>query len=873
MDVIKVEQAADYLQCAVSKIYRLIHSNQLNAQKVNRYWFICQRSLRTFWFDDLKEQALEHLEKQNYHGAQRIYLLLAKHFPQQLDGWYGLGQTALAAGDQKEALKYLRKCLKEFPEYAPAHQALAQIYYSRESFTKALQHYQYLYEKAPEDLQVIYNLGLTLGALQRNGEAHLYFRRAIALDPGYSKPYYALGFSYYSQGSHAKALEYYQAALAMEPDNAHYMTSIGITLSAQKQYTQAIDWFEKALRVAPDQVDIYYSLALAYEDQGQIAKAIETYRNHLKYYPYCEDAWFNLGALYMRSQKPEEACRCLLKNLDLAPENSLAHNHLGLVLTSLKQYEKALPHYKKAHAYVLPDTPELQAEIYHNQALTFHAMKDYEQALAACEKALALSPTMEKALQIQAHIYFEKGDAKAAIQAYQTLLSQGSGSEKTYYYLGLAYHQNNQLEEASRAYLAALEQKPDYYQVYNALGYAYQNRKEYLKAIKFYYRALALAPDYTRAMYNLALVFTEQRDFAQALKWYQRTLKTDPEHVEAYINLGFTYDNLNELHKAIDCYRTALQKTDQTPSLYVILGLAYSRARQLEEAIATYRTALQKLPQEASELHYLIGLAYLSNQACSQQAIAAFEEAIAQAPDQSYSDASMHLGNLYLNRKEIDKAIFCYRKVIAADLQAAHAYVSLANAYHLKGETDKSHKYARMAMKIQPEDPEIIYQAALIYYRQDRWRHALDLFQSVIALQPNHAGAHNYTGSIFRSLGYHAKAMQAFETALKIDPHYCVAYLNLSYTCFDLGNLPEALRYCQQSIVCEPECPNTYYWLGHLYYTQEDWQQAIAAFEKVLEKDPSHEESLKWLPLAKKHWIRKRNTGPLSLKVGGLRSF
>ncbi|HEY9839950.1 MAG TPA: helix-turn-helix domain-containing protein, partial [Candidatus Obscuribacterales bacterium] len=87
MDVISVEQAADYLQCAASRIYRLIHNQQLSATKINRYWYICQKSLRQFCWHEMLAKGEELLAAEDYAAASQVFDVLIRHFPERIEGY------------------------------------------------------------------------------------------------------------------------------------------------------------------------------------------------------------------------------------------------------------------------------------------------------------------------------------------------------------------------------------------------------------------------------------------------------------------------------------------------------------------------------------------------------------------------------------------------------------------------------------------------------------------------------------------------------------------------------------------------------------------------------------------------------------------
>lgn len=861
MEVISVEQAADYLQCAASKIYRLIHSQELTATKINRYWFICQRSLREFCWQEMLRKGRELLDEQEFSAAQKVFEVLIAHFPEQPEGYYLSARAAELGADLRQALRWYRKCAKDFNSVL-AHRALARLYFSQQQYGKALQHYQHLLEQGQRDLNLLYNLGLTFQHLNRPAEARQFLQEAIATDPDYGKAHYALGYLCYREADYAQALQYYERARALDPDSAAVASGLALSYEKRGELSEAAKWYQASLNQGASP-ELYYNLALIFEDLQQSQQALEAYAKYLQFFPYCTDALYNQALLLIRNQAFQEAGKLLRRTVELAPEHWLAHHNLALIYTQQGQYALAEDAYQKS----LKQAPETDLpNIYRNQAYSLYLMGRLENAENVCQKGLALDPGNLDLRQLQASLAYEQNRYAEARDGFASLLEQVADPLPLYHHLGLCQHQLGAYAQAIELYLRvlAVQETPD---VHHALGLAYQGQRNHLKAIRHLYRALALEPLHVRSLQSLGQVFSEQRDYTQALKWFRKLTEVEPGNMEAWIQTGFALDNLGQLNDAIGAYRQALQLEQNNLSLYLILGLACSRAGQLEEALQVYQQALTRLPEEAGEVYYLMGLAQL-NSGEIRPAIRAFEKSL-QHPSRNQREALIHLGGLYLQCDEPVSAIRCYRRLIADDMQNASAYVWLAQAYAARGDKKRFRKYCQMALKIRKDDPEVLYQIAVLYYREEQLREAVSLFQQVVRLQPEHARAHNYLGTIFRSMDCNLEAIRYFQKALKADPEYCVGYMNLSYSYFDLNQSAKAIYYCEQAINCAPDCEEPYYWLGYLHYMQHHWSRAVEAFEQVLEMDPEHAKALKYLPLARHQWIRARNgTNPLKKPAG-----
>ena len=78
------------------------------------------------------------------------------------------------------------------------------------------------------------------------------------------------------------------------------------------------------------------------------------------------------------------------------------------------------------------------------------------------------------------------------------------------------------------------------------------------------------------------------------------------------------------------------------------------------------------------------------------------------------------------------------------------------------------------------------------YRRGDLVKAELALTEALEKGAGDYADVHHLLGVVYHSWGLYSKARGAFETALRINPHYTEAALSLSITYNDLGRYTEA---------------------------------------------------------------------------------
>jgi tetratricopeptide (TPR) repeat protein len=81
--------------------------------------------------------------------------------------------------------------------------------------------------------------------------------------------------------------------------------------------------------------------AQALADYRRPEAAAEQYRRAIALFPTSHVPLLNLGTLLMRQRQPEEALQCYLKSVELRPDYSGGHFHLGLAYAQLGRFPDA----------------------------------------------------------------------------------------------------------------------------------------------------------------------------------------------------------------------------------------------------------------------------------------------------------------------------------------------------------------------------------------------------------------------------------------------------------------------------------------------------------------------------------------------------
>lgn len=127
--------------------------------------------------------------------------------------------------------------------------------------------------------------------------------------------------------------------------------------------------------------------------------------------------------------------------------------------------------------------------------------------------------------------------------------------------------------------------------------------------------------------------------------------------------------------------------------------------------------------------------------------------------------------------------------------------------------------------------------AIVTFKRQFDWRDGTSLWSRVVALYPGHdLGTFNLAEAYFKD-GQRDKAAELYQRALEINPNYGDAHVNLAGYFRQRGEYAKALEHLHQARDLSPEREELWINLGINYASLGRDSAALAAFEKVIERD------------------------------------
>ena len=350
--------------------------------------------------------------------------------------------------------------------------------------------------------------------------------------------------------------------------------------------------------------------------------------------------------------------------------------------------------------------------------------------------------------------------------------------------------------------------------------------------------------------------------YNQAQQEFQRILSANPDDIESYYQLGKAYQLGNMLDRAINIYHQVLQR-ETAKNLhgltYLSLTEIYVKQGDFKSAEASVQQAISLNPQMA-QTHYQLGNVYVHRNRLDLAKIK-FSESIKLDPD--FAEAYQWLGRIALMQNQLEESTGYYMKAIALNPDDASSYYNLAKIHRLKGDSIHVTKYLEKFKKIKsyqdevyrykksvdenPADLFIRMDLASIHFDNNNINEALNVYRSIILLDPTMASAYDKLGKAYMEQGGFQEAIDAFEKVVELDQNAVEPYLRLAWIYSNRRMFDQAEPYLQAAIQKLPDLTLPYHGLAEIYVQQGKLEKAIETYHQLTKIDQDDLDA--WLEL------------------------
>jgi tetratricopeptide (TPR) repeat protein len=249
-------------------------------------------------------------------------------------------------------------------------------------------------------------------------------------------------------------------------------------------------------------------------------------------------------------------------------------------------------------------------------------------------------------------------------------------------------------------------------------------------AVAAFGKLLARQPADVDALVGLADAFLLAGKTSEAEGAARRALAASPSYWAVHSKLGVVLVSTGRVEEAVAAFRRAVELAPGNARALVNLGSALVLAGRLEEAAGALRRSVAVAPT-AEAFSALGTVEYYMGR--FEEAVASYERAVALSP--AFPTMWVNLGDARRwSSSARDRAPEAYARAIAAageDLRVnpkdVDAHLALGASYAKTGRAAEAAPHVAAALAADPENPDVLYQAAVCEAVSGRIREAADL--------------------------------------------------------------------------------------------------------------------------------------------------
>jgi tetratricopeptide (TPR) repeat protein len=381
-----------------------------------------------------------------------------------------------------------------------------------------------------------------------------------------------------------------------------------------------------------------------------------------------------------------------------------------------------------------------------------------QEALAAFEKAVRLSPTYMPAVKGEVQLLFPTGD-KRAIPLLERILKSDPNDTTAHEMLALFQKKQGDCNAAIDHFALAAEDIETHPESLEAYGYCLVELKQFEKAVPVFEQLVALLQERAYPKYDLAVVLIATKKDEAAIKALEPLLVGDQKDPDILSLASEAYEAVGNTPKAVSLLRQAIVLSPSTASLYVSFAEICLSHDSFQVGIDMINAGLQRIPNDSS-LYLSRGMLH-AQLAQYDKAEADFNRAEKLDSAQSLSSYALDLTSLQQNKP--DAALVKVR----AQLQA-HPNDALFN--FLLGQL----------LMDQTPDPGT-----------PAFNEALKAALLAVKLKPDHVGSRNLLASIYMHSDQYDLAIEQCRIALKYAPSDETATYHLVISLRHIGKSEE----------------------------------------------------------------------------------
>lgn len=579
-------------------------------------------------------------------------------------------------------------------------------------------------------------------------------------------------------------------------------------------------------------------------EQGKPGKAELEYRNALQINQNLPDAWYGLAKIHERRREWRKAYAALTRIRDAHPDHVNGRIMLAQLILASNQIDQALEDAKDVLQLAPQDT-----RAHALMAAVQFRLGNNQEAMASVDRAFAIDPNNNEALLVRARVLIEEKKYKEALAELDRAIETNPDNVSLYLMKIQSFELMQDRKGVEGVYKALIDRFPDQvaYRVMLARLYMLEDKVD--AAERELEQIVAIRPDDIAEKQRLLTFKARYRSPEEAARLLNEYIVQYPEEYQYRFDLGELYVRNQQLDKAVEIYEQIIRDDQLQPNGLEArnrLAVLSLRAGDAEKARGYVDEVLTNDPGNENGLLLRAGFKISDRQ--YDDAIVDLRTVLRDNPDSV--KALGLIGQAYDATGSQQLALESYAKAYQASPGTAVIANQLAKNLLRQGKYQQASEALQESMSSGNSSVEALKILTEVKLRLGEWDEAERLAKQLKDVEGQEALSEQVMGIVFQGREEVDQSITAFKQAHELAPDSSQPLVALVQTYVNNKNIPAARKFLDNVLA---ENDNNYIartLLGRLHLLEQDVDQAILQFERVVEIVPQLEVGYRSLSFA-----------------------
>lgn len=623
--------------------------------------------------------------------------------------------------------------------------------------------------------------------------------------------------------------------------------------------------YEKTCEAEPDNIEVKKELAWCYYQNSymdQCLRLLKEFQKETK-----NESWYLRihGFVYGKRSEFKKALEYLLKWAELLKTSQededyrerfcQCHYTVGICYIGEKDYKNAIPYLKDAITF--EEDKEEKLSSMERLAYSYLKLGRNEDCIDECDEIILLSEDYYPAYLHRQEAYFNMKNGQGVVDDYYKAIEIYSGYVKPYLLAAKVFFFYQQYEDslgvinrAKEANLNSHELELFYAKNKHCLAQSQEEGEVVLKILLDLTDKLRNSTevdvsdnedeicDLGEVFYETARVYAYIKRYQEALGTIEKAILQNPSSAAYYSMKANICMNLSMSQKAISIWERLVKEYPKWVYAHISLAKCYQGTDRTKEALSLYKKALDIDPEDTEALKE-IGDIYIdfyqnkNDMKYFELARQYGEKLIAIEPS---SANYIHMGIIYRNGYELEKALECYKKASECDPDNMWPYNNAGYVLKImKRYEDAIGEYKKAIERMEPGQSKTPFNNLADCYKiLERYEEAMDCYKELLKLWPDEQDIFKDMADIFECMGKPEEAEKIYLDMIKNynypkDEAYCEIM-----DIYRATDISKAAQYARKAVTANKKSTVILRKVGWFYFSIGKFNLAKDSFKKAI---------------------------------------